>query len=153
MAWQKIVDRKENQNYRGHAERCSYTFSLGPEQLPGTQWSAMQIMNAHVSELAKQDSHLLELRMWEDVSPTWQTDYYVEIVATASPLFWNVIIIGVLAVLVVIAIAFTITKIDDIAKYAPDVAKEGLSMVKWLAIAGIGVVALSVISRWRKTVS
>jgi hypothetical protein len=103
MSWELIVNEKYNQDFRGHAERCTYTFSLTPEQVPGTHWSAMQVVAAHNEELASQGSDLLELKMWEDTSPTWTTDYLVEVVATASPLWWNLIIIGVLAILVVIA--------------------------------------------------
>ena len=139
MSWNKIVDRKLNQDFVGHAEKCTYTFSLGPEQIPGTGWARDQIINSHVKELAKENSRLLELRVWEDTEPTWQTNYYVEVVATASPLWWNVIIIGVLILLIGVAIYFTIEKVEDITEYLGENAPGTIPL---LYIAGIGVIAL-----------
>ena len=139
MAWELIVDKKENQSYRGKAEKCTYHFSLGPEQLPGTQWTAKQIADAHAEELEKEGSKLLELRMWEDTSPVWHTDYYVECVATASPLFWSLIIAGVLAIIIGLIVYFTIDKIDEIVDYVGEKAPLAIPL---LAIAGIGVLVL-----------
>lgn len=137
--WNLIVDEKYNQTFQGHAEKCTYTFSLGPEQIPGTGWAAQQIANSHVNELAKENSQLLELRMWEDTSPTWTTDYCVEVVATASPLWWNVIIIGVLVLLIGVAIYFTIERTEDIVEYVGEKAPGALPL---MAIAGIGALVL-----------
>ena len=139
MAWQKIVDKKMNQDFVGHAEKCTYTFSLGPEQIPGTGLARDYIINSHVEELAKENSRLLELRVWEDTEPTWQTNYYVEVVATASPLWWNVIIIGVLILLIGVAIYFTIEKVEDITKY---VGEKAPGTIPLLYIAGIGAAIL-----------
>jgi hypothetical protein len=142
MSWELIVNEKYNQDFRGHAERCTYTFSLTPEQVPGTHWSAMQVVAAHNEELASQGSDLLELKMWEDTSPTWTTDYLVEVVATASPLWWNLIIIGVLAILVVIAIYFVIQKVDDIAHYLGATAPITLPL---LALGGVALATAALV--------
>ena len=148
MAWNLIVDDKKNQDYEGPAEKCVYTFNLGPDQIPGTAWAARQIINAHVEELADQNSQLLELRVWEDTTPTWQTNYYVEVVATASPLFWNLIIGGVLAILFVIAIYFTIKEIKNITQYIGDNVSPVTTNIA--LILGIGVVAIVGIVLWRR---
>ena len=139
MAYELIVSEKFNQDYRGHAERCTYTFSLTPEQIPGTSWAAQKVVDAHNEELEKQGSKILELRMWEDTSPMWTTDYKVEVVATASPLWWNLIIVGVLAILVIIAIYFVIQKVDDIVEYLGEKAPIAIPL---MAIAGIGALVL-----------
>jgi hypothetical protein len=140
MAYQLIVNERFNQDFRGHAERCTYTFSLTPEQVPGTRWTAQKVVDAHNEELEKEGSQLLELKVWEDTSPTWTTDYKVEVTATASPLWWNLIIIGVLAILVIIAIYFVIQKVDDITKYVGEKAPVTLPL---LALAGIGAVVIA----------
>jgi len=140
MAWELIVDKKLNQDFVGHAEMCSYTFSLGPEQIPGTGLARDYIVNSHVKELAKENSELLELRVWEDTEPTWQTHYHVEIVATASPLWWNLIIGGVLILLIGIAIYFTIVEVKDITEYVGE--KAGGTGISLMMIAGIGVAAV-----------
>jgi len=148
MAWEKIVDRKLNQEFSGHAELCTYTFSLGPEQIPGMGWAAEQIINSHVDKLAEENSILLELRVWEDASPTWTTDYYVEVVASASPLWWNLIIGGALILLIGAAIYFTIKEVRNITEYVGEEA--GGVGISLMYAAGIGVAALIGIALWRK---
>ena len=139
MAWVKIIDQKLNQDYVGHAEKCTYTFKLGPEQVPGTGWALQQVINSHIEALAEENSLLLELRVWEDTTPTWWTDYYVEVTATASPLWWNIIIAGTLLLLIGIAIWFTIEEVEDIVKYVGEKAPGTLPI---MAIAGVGVLVL-----------
>jgi len=135
--YELIINKKYNQDYIGPAERCVYTFSLTPDQMPGTGWAAQKIVDAHNGELAKQGSRLLEVRMWEDTSPIWTTDYKVEVIATASPLWWNVIILGVLAILIIVAIYFVIVEIENITEYVGgNAGKVGLSV---MLIAGIAV--------------
>lgn len=139
MAWDLIVYEKMHQDYQGRAEMCTYTFSLGPEQFPGMKWAAQKVIDTHVKELTEQGSQLLELRVWEDIEPTWTTDYYVEVVATASPLWWNIIIGGVLLLLIGIAILFTIKEVKEITKYVGEEAPVTLPL---MAIAGIGILVL-----------
>lgn len=139
MSYQLIVNQKENQDYRGPAEVCTYEFKLWPEQIPFTRWTAQRIMNAHNDKLAEQNSQLLELRMWEDTAPTWTTDYRVEVVASASPLWWNVIIIGVLVVLAIGGIAYTITQLEDITEY---IGEKSPGAIPWMMIAGIAAVTV-----------
>ncbi|MBA7609487.1 hypothetical protein ES703_16678 [subsurface metagenome] len=100
--------------FEGDAETCTFEFKLTPEQIPGTEWLGERIVNSFVSELKKEGSRLLELKVYRDITPTWWTNYRVEITATASPLAWNLIIIGVLAILFIVAIYFTIKLIDDV---------------------------------------
>ncbi len=139
MAWDLIVNKRMNQSFQGHAEKAIFTFSLGPEQIPGTGWATQFIINSFVNELAKENSSLLELRVWEDTAPTWHTDYYVELVATASPLWWNVIIAGALIVMIGVAIVFALESVEDIVEYIGEVAPITLPL---LAIAGIGALAV-----------
>jgi len=96
------------------AETCTFDFKLTPEQIPGTEWLGERIVNSFISELEKEGSRLLELQVYRDTTPTWWTDYRVVVTATASPLLWMPIIIGVLAVLFVVAIVFAIKAIDEL---------------------------------------
>ncbi len=147
MAWQKIVDKKMNQDFRGHAEKCTYEFSLGPEQIPSTGWAKDTIINAHIKSLQEQGSRLLELRVYEDKEPTWQTNYYVEMVATASPLWWNIIIVGALILMIVVAVYFTIVEVEDIAEYLGGKSPISLPL---FAIAGIAIAAVVGLALLRK---
>ena len=100
--------------FEGDAETCIFEFKLTPEQIPGTEWLGQRIVDSFVSELEKEGSRLLELKVYRDTTPTFWTNYRVEVTATASPLAWNLIIIGVLAILFVIAIVFAIRAIDEV---------------------------------------
>ncbi|MBA7646787.1 hypothetical protein ES703_54553 [subsurface metagenome] len=100
--------------YEGNAEICTLEFSLTPEQIPGTEWLGERIVDAFVSELEKEGGRLLELKVFRDTTPTWWTNYRVEVTATASPLAWNLIIIGVLAVLFIVAIVFVIKAVESL---------------------------------------
>jgi len=100
--------------FEGDAETCIFEFKLTPEQIPGTEWLGQRIVDSFVSELEKEGSRLLELKVYEDTTPTWWTNYRVEVTATASPLAWNLIIIGVLAVLFVVAIVFALKAVESL---------------------------------------
>lgn len=137
MAWELIMNERFNQDYRGSAEWCHWEFSAKmPDQL-GTRAIAERTLNSHIEELEKQGSHILEYRMWEDRAPTWETLYYVEVVATASPIWWTAIILAALAVLALIIVYFITKKTGDIAEYIGETAPAALSL--W-AIAAIGAV-------------
>lgn len=99
-------------NYVGQSvEECTFKFSLGPEQIPGTDWFRDQAIQAFTDKVEEEGGHMLKLRVWEDTTPILTTDYRVEATSTASPLPWAAIIIGVLAILFIIAITFAIIQV------------------------------------------
>ena len=100
--------------FEGDAETCTFEFQLTPEQIPGTEWLGQRIVDSFVSKLEEEGSRLLELRVYRDTTPTFWTNYRVEVTATASPLVWNLIIIGVLAILFVVAIIFAIKAVESL---------------------------------------
>jgi hypothetical protein len=132
-----------NQGYRGHAERCTWEFSIPlPEWGGVAAWTAEQMVNAHISALAEQNAILLELQVYEDISPDFTTNYRVVTTSSASPLFWNLIILGVLAAIIFIAISYTITKVEDIAQYLGPTAFSSISLGLIAAIILGGVLIL-----------
>lgn len=94
-----LIKDQAGESYVGKAEKCVYTFSTIPEQIPEEAWLANRIISRLSEELAKQGSKLLWTRVYRDTSPTWTTDYKVEVWASASPLWWSLIIVGAMAVL------------------------------------------------------
>ena len=142
MAYNLILDQAGVSGYVGKAEKCTYEFSTIPEQIPGEQWLADQIIQKHIDELAKENSKLLHLRVWRDTSPTWQTDYRVEVTASASPLYWNLIIIGVLAILALV-ITWKITGVVKNIDWGKAAAP-----IKWTAITvAVAVIGLILLAR------
>ena len=110
--------------FEGDAETCIFEFQLTPEQIPGTEWLGQRIVDSFASELEKEGSRLLELRAYRDTTPTFWTNYRVEVTATASPLAWNLIIIGVLAVLFVVAIVFAIKAVESLVYHRKTLDEE-----------------------------
>lgn len=110
--------------FDGDAEVCTFEFKLTPEQIPLTEWLAQRIVDTFVNELEKEGSRLLELKVYEDTTPTWWTNYRVEVTATASPLAWNLIIIGVLAILFVVAIVFAIKAVKSLVYHRKGLDEE-----------------------------
>jgi len=149
--YQLIIDTKENQSYSGKAEACTYNFSVSlPDQL-GAKWTAQQAIDAHRQELQREGHKLLELKVWEDRSPTWQTNYIVKVVATASPgIPWLFLLKAVLLLLALLAAVIIIVKIEAIIKYIGDKLPEDWDwMIIVAIIAVIGVTAYALIPRRR----
>jgi len=139
VAFQLIDQDNFNQDYRGPAEKCVYTFKvLLPDQF-GASWTAQQMINAHITELQAQGSLLLEYKLFEDkLSGTFTTEYKVEMIASASPLWWSVIIIGVLALVSIIFISFAIQNVEDIVEYSPGaIVAPSVAIVAVAVLAGI----------------
>lgn len=100
--------------YDGKAEVCPFEFKLWPEQIPGAPWLGKKIANAFASKLEAEGSKLLELKVYEDTTPTFWTNYRVEVTATASPIAWALVIYAVLAILFIIAITFLVKTIHTL---------------------------------------
>ncbi|MBA7675317.1 hypothetical protein ES703_83547 [subsurface metagenome] len=99
--------------FQGDAEVCTFEFKLtGGEWIE--EWLGEKIVNNFVNKLEEEGSRLLELKVSKDTTPLFWTNYRVEVTATASPLAWNPIIIGVLAVLFVVAIVFAIKAVESL---------------------------------------
>jgi hypothetical protein len=149
MAWELILDEKKNQNYRGKAEWCNWELTVAlPDQM-GSSWTAQQALNAHIEELQKQDAIILEYRMWEDASPTFETHYYFEVVSSASPIWWTPIIVGVLAILAIVATYFAIKATGDIVEYIGEAAPVAIPLLAIGAIAALTVLGIALVRRQR----
>lgn len=97
--------------YKGDAEKCTFTFSLGPDEIPGTEWYRDQIINNFTSEVEKEGAQMLQLEVYEDTSPALTTDYTVIATSTASPVPWLLIIGAIMLLLFLIPIVFVIVAI------------------------------------------
>lgn len=139
MAWVQIVNEKMNQGYVGHAEMAEWTFTVPlPDQI-GASYIADNIIQDHIEELAKQNEELLELKVWEDTSPTWITNYYVKVTSTATPIVWTVIIVGVITLLAIAGASYMLIKVEDIVEYIGDKSPATLPL---LGIAAVGVLVI-----------
>lgn len=138
MAYKLVKDQAGIAGYVGKAEKCTFEFSTIPEQIPGEAWLANQIIDKGIVELRTQGSELLWIKVWQDTAPIWQTNYKVEVTATASPLWWSLIIIGILAIVALIITWKIIEVVENIdwGKAALPVITGGISLAL-MAIVGI----------------
>ena len=99
--------------YQGPAERFTAELKGPPEQLLPTKATAAIIsyLTMHIEEHGGKP---LEVTVWADKSPTWQTFYKVEYTVHASPLAWTVVVVAVAAALIAVGIAFTTWKVTSL---------------------------------------
>lgn len=142
MAYKLVVDQAGISGYVGKAEKCTFEFSTPPEWLPGESWLANRVVNQGIAELRKEGCELLWVKVWRDTGPVWHTDYRVELTATASPLLWTAIIVGVLVILALVVTWRIVSVVKDIdwGKAALPVIAGGVS-IALLAILGIILVS------------
>lgn len=141
MSYSVIIDEKYNQEYSGHAEACTYTFTVNlPDQM-GASWRAQDLIDAHVTELTAQGAIILELKVWEDTAPTFETNYMVRVVSSASPLFWQIIVAGVIALLGIIFVYLSIKSVEEIVEYSP-----GAAISLGIGAAALGILGIMLLS-------
>ncbi len=104
MAFQLMKDQIEpiSKTYTGKWEKCTYEFTTMPEQVPGESWLADNIISRNSQELTNQGCRMLQIKIYRDTAPALTTNYRVEVWTTASPIFWAILIVGVLAVLALV---------------------------------------------------
>jgi hypothetical protein len=145
MAYKLITNKKFNQDFRGKAEWCRWEFTVNMPEQVGSKLVADQSLQGHIDELENQGCEILEYRMWEDASPTWTTNYFIEVVSTASPIVWAAVIVAVIAAIAVIGLLVTwwiVQDVGEILEYAPSFT------LPLLAIAALGVVVVGGLLLW-----
>jgi len=117
--------------YEGDAEVCVIEFPLTPEQLPFTQWGGLKIAETFANAIEAEGNSILELKVYEDTTPVFWTNYRVEIKAAVASeeqgvavwpwlvaigavlatLPWKAIIVGALTVLGIWVAGWVIDKL------------------------------------------
>ncbi|GAH88823.1 unnamed protein product, partial [marine sediment metagenome] len=60
-------------------------FPLTPEQIPFTQWGGLKLADIFASAVEAEGNSLLEVKVYEDTTPLFWTNYRVEIMAAVAP--------------------------------------------------------------------
>lgn len=71
--------------WEDEAEVCVIEFPLTPEQIPFTQWGGLMLAETFANAVEAEGNSLLEVKVWEDTTPTFWTNYRVEIKAAVAP--------------------------------------------------------------------
>ena len=155
MSYQLVKSQRFNQGYRGSAEEAVYTMTVPLPDQTGASQVLQNITDAHVQALAEQGSQLLELDVWQDSSPTWETLFRVRVVATTqeapvnaiavAPLVW-VVVISTAVIIIGLLVDWALESVKTISQYAPVAA--GIGATAMLVLAGaIAVVGVTYVLR------
>jgi hypothetical protein len=143
-----------NSSYTGQAERATFTFSLGPEQVDFiNNFFASQYINECINavETDSPGDHVLILQVYRDTSPTWQTDYKLVITSTdvtGNTLPWVAIIgLALIAIAVVYFVVRPTLEAVTTLLYGSSDGSSGsgtslITYIPWI-IAGIVIILLT----------
>ncbi len=105
----------EGKTYAGKAEECTSTFTVPlPDQLFPNNWVVAKIAATFADEVAKEGGVMLDIKIYQDSTPLWQTNYKVVATAHASPFPWVVVIPLILVILLVVAITMLVIEFKEI---------------------------------------
>ncbi|GAH71449.1 unnamed protein product, partial [marine sediment metagenome] len=111
-----------------------------PDQLFPNNWVVNKIVNTFEEKVGEHGAQMLDVKIYEDATPTWHTDYRIVATATASPIPWAVIIPLVLAIILVIAFTNLVVKVKDIdwGEIPPEISWLPLALIGGLVVLGGG---------------
>ena len=149
--YQEYGDPLES-SYVGAAQRATFTFSTGPEQLGFMNtWLANQYINDCKNAViqASPGDSVLHLKVSRDTSPTWQTDYLLEITATditGNVLPWLAIIalVAIAIIIVYFVVRPLLKSVQDLIYGPSGGGGDSTSLVKmipWI-VGGVAIVLL-----------
>lgn len=144
-----VYTHQYNYEYSGQGEQCTTKVTVNaPDQLFSSTWVTGRIADTVRDQIISQGGMPLAVKIYEDTSPTWVTDYYVVITiappavpagAVGFPFPWAVVIPLILAIIVVLSFTWLIMEIKNINWGQPaGVFVSGLG----IALAGVGILLL-----------
>jgi len=104
------------QTYVGKASEGTSTFNVFlPDQFFPSNWVVDKIISTFEEKVSEQGESMLALKIYEDKTPTWQTNYRIISTCTDhSPFPWVIVIPLVLAIILVVVIRNLVVEIKDI---------------------------------------
>ena len=150
VAWELVYQHEypRGKTYVGKAEECTATLTIPlPEQLFPNSWVIEKIADTFAEEVAKEGGEMLDIKIYEDATPTWETNYKIVATAHASPFPWAVVIPLILAIILVIAFIKLVIEFKEIdwGEVPPAIPWAILALAGGLGILGVGAaVALAV---------
>lgn len=136
----------------GKAEQCTFEFKLYPEQIPGVTWLGIKVAIAFADKVADEGAEMLDLKVYEDTTPMFWTNYRVVATATASPVPWALIIVAVLAILFFVALTFLIKEVKTI-DWGEPMVKAAIPIIA-IIVGGVvvGGIALAVAAKKKEVI-
>jgi len=135
--------------YVGKASEGTSTFNVPfPDQLFPNAFAIDRIVDAFEDKVEEQGERMLDLKIYIDTTPTWKTNFMIKSVCTDhSPFPWALVIIGILAIILVIAIKNLVTVAKDIDWGKPVTLLPVAAIV--IGVLAIGAIAITASKRKR----
>jgi len=129
------------QTYVGKASEGTSTFNIPlPDQFFPSSWVVDKIIETFEEKVNEQGESMLDLKIYEDTTPTFQTNYIIKSTCTDhSPFPWVIVIPLVLAIILVVVIRNLVveTKEIDWSKIPTPIPWAILALAGGLGIAGV----------------
>ena len=142
--WKLVYEHKypQGETYVGKAEECITILSIPlPDQLFAASWVTGKIVDTFTEEMAKEGGEMLDIKIYEDTTPTWSTNYKVVAVAHASPFPWAVVIPLILLILLVVSFIILVVQFKEIdwGEIPTAIPWAILALAGGFAVVGVGV--------------
>jgi hypothetical protein len=145
-----------NASYQGKAEKATFTFSSWPEQVDSiNNFFISQYINECKNAVKSQSpiDDLLIIKVYRDTTPTWTTEYKIEITATdrtGNQLPWNAIALVGLALILTWLVVRPILQSVQSVLYAPDGGGGSIiSNIPWIVVGIAAILVLPNLSKKR----
>ena len=130
--------------YAGKAEQCTVDITVPlPEQLFPDAWVVDKIADTFADKVKEEDAEMLDIKVYQDITPALVTNYRIVAIATASPVPWAVIIPLILVILLVVAFTFLIREVKTIDWGMPIAAAIPILAIVLGAAAVVGIIVLA----------
>ena len=144
VPWELVYEHEypRGKTYVGKAEECTATLTIPlPDQLFPNNWVIEKIADTFADEVAKEGGEMLDIKIYEDATPTWHTDYKIVATAITSPFPWAIVIPLILAIILVVAFITLVVQFKDIdwGEIPAPIPWAILALAGGLAVAGAGV--------------
>jgi len=143
----------EADTYRGPAQKATVTFRALPEQFDViNRWFFERYVSSMQSALEDRGAVLLETKAYRDTSPTWRTDYLLEVTAGVeaaaeqmafawlTPAIWLLIVQVAAAAIILLVSALVVSKLTNLVWGPGDGERPkpplGIPWLGWLAFGG-----------------
>jgi hypothetical protein len=148
---------EKGKTYKGKAEVCTAKVMVPfPDQLFAASWEVNKIASTFEEQVKQQGADMLEIKIFQDSTPTLETDFYVVATITSVPAAlipfpfpWAVVMVLVLAIILIVSFTFLIGQVKTIDWGQPGAAI-GVGFAIAAVLAGLALVGVSA-SRKKKT--
>ncbi|MBA7642641.1 hypothetical protein ES703_50341 [subsurface metagenome] len=127
----------EASTYVGKAEEATLYFDGFPEQIPGLDLVTQKVTEAVVEQVLASDGTMLRLRIYRGTGEWYNSKWKVAFAIHSSPFPWAVVIPLIVALLIVIGLAYITHQVKDMDWGEKAIVGMGLAAVLILLVIAL----------------